>query len=287
MNLRNWTIITTVFLATLPLATAQKKKIPETSEVFRVSRAGVSGAAESRELLMELYQVIGDEYNANLTKEEKAQKTSYRGKQVRILQVLKEKENGAPMYIAAYGGKPSVIAISDKKTFKPGDLTPALKIEENGEYETEVTREIVERSKAASNEPSLEKADSGGVSFFGIPIDTGGSSSAPPSSEEETVIRRRVKEVRKMPKYKATVSDEVLSEGPEKFSKDLFLDNLKNGSIYTVQREEERRCQTCRGFQRITTTMPVGRRDPDGKMPCPSCRGIGKKNWNVTYQVAW
>ena len=280
-------LILCFLVATFAIAQSKKNDTQDTTEVFRVSKVGVRGAAESRELLMDLYAEVGKEYNANIEKESTAQKVAYQGKQVRILKVLKETENGAPMYLAAYNGEPSVVAIARDKKFKEGVLTPALKIQANGQHETKVTREIVERAKNNSPEPTLEKSSGGGVSFFGIPIDTGGGGSISSNEVEETVTRRRVTEVKTMPKYVATISDEVLNDGPAKFSKDIFVDSLKNGNVYSVKRKEDRRCQNCRGFQRVTTTLPVGLRDPDGKMPCPECKGIGNKPWNVTYQVAW
>ncbi len=68
-------------------------------------------------------------------------------------------------------------------------------------------------------------------------------------------------------------------------STEAFLDLVKNGKVFQVKRKEERRCQACRGFGRVTDTM--NRRVPDGKMNCPDCEAAGKIDWNVTYMVAW
>ena len=88
-----------------------------------------------------------------------------------------------------------------------------------------------------------------------------------------------------MKKYQASVSTEQLKEGPAMLSTPIFLDLVKNGTVFQVKREERRLCQECRGWGRVTDTKSLN--EPDGKMNCPDCAAAGKLVWDVTYVVAW
>ena len=95
-------------------------------------------------------------------------------------------------------------------------------------------------------------------------------------------------EKKTLKKYRANVSTEQLADGPALMSTDLFLQLVKNGEVFTVQRKEQRRCELCVGFGRITDDLRgPGFRDPDGKRNCPDCAASGKNPWDVTYRVAW
>ncbi|NNE92105.1 MAG: hypothetical protein HKN23_10695 [Verrucomicrobiales bacterium] len=279
-----------VWFSHFPSVGQEQASSTPTTEIFRVSNVGRPNAAETRELLLHLYNEIGKVYNAEAARKFQDAKEAFSGSQVRILKVMSERDAGDPMYLAAYDGSPSVFSIDTDTIYKPGDLTPPLKIESNGEYKTEVTRIVIEQAKSSGSRPSLEKADTSGVpTFFGIPIDTGGGAAPAPSPSGGgggKMKRKRVTEVRTLPKYRASISREKLAQA-KTFSKEIFLEAVKNGEIYEVKRLEERRCKNCGGFQRVQSTLPVGQRAPDGKMDCPPCRGAGKIKWDVTYQVTW
>ena len=265
---------------------AKPAGVRETIEVFHVSRVGRTNFAESREQLIDFYREIEAEFNAEEKRKFQEQKKAFAGARVRVLEDLKKQENGQPLYLVAYQGKPSVFVISGNASIQEGALTIPLEVSEAGTYETKVTRVVVEKTEE-SRSPSLETASSGGgATFFGIPI--GGSSSAP--AEEESsggkVKRTKVTEVRTLPKFEARPSEVTLSDPPV-FSKELFLSAVQNGELYELQRQEERRCQNCGGFKRVQTNLPVGQRAADGKMACPECQEKGTVPWNVTYRVTW
>ena len=80
----------------------------------------------------------------------------------------------------------------------------------------------------------------------------------------------------------------MLEDGAALMSQGLFVEMLKNGEVFTVVREEERRCQACRGFGRVKDDRPSNvDRAPDMKISCPDCDEVGKLKWKVTYQVVW
>lgn len=275
----------------------------ETTEVFRVSRVGQPGAAESRELLMALYESVAGEYDRKVEADRAANPAQFKGDRVRILRDLREKDaGGGSLFLVAYNGGPAVISVTGEggQALNPGELSPALVIgeAEAQPHPVEITRTVMVKGPAAA-EPQLETVDedSGGmVTFFGIPIPgtgtSGGESTAKAAPKEptpgKTVTRRQeITETKPMPKYPAQVSTERIDGAPEKMTTERFVALLKNGEVYTATRSEQRRCQACRGFLRVATDRPVGFRDPDGKMPCPSCRAVGKIDWDVTYKIAW
>lgn len=181
-----------------------------------------------------------------------------------------------------------------------GALSPALLIAEAGSHEATLTREVKIKQENKP-EPSLEVVENGEepATFFGIPIGgspgSGGSSGSSGSSGKGTAKSsgksepqyKTVTEKKTFPKYRAEVSAKKTGGTIPDLSQDLFLTQLKNGEIFQVNRPEQRRCQICRGFKRVTSDRPVGKRAPDGKMPCPACRGAGEVGWNVTYRVVW
>ncbi len=258
-----------------------------TTEVFHVSRVGQNNAAESREQLIDFYREIETNFNAEAEREFREEANAFAGSRVRVIEELEEKESGKPLLLVAYQGQPAVFVVPDSISVTPGELTPPLEIAEAGDYTTEITRIHVEREEQRGG-PALETVDTGGgASFFGIPI--GGATApapAPPKKKGSKVKRTRVTEVKVLPKFEA-VPSQVQLEKPPVFSKDLFLDRLKNGEFYSIERKEDRRCQNCGGFKRVMTDKPIGQRDSDGKMPCPECTGRGKILWDVTYRVTW
>jgi hypothetical protein len=277
-----WTIALTA-----PTSFAQNAT-RETTEVFHVGRIGQTYAAESRELLKELYSVVADEYNVEIEAQRSQQVEAFEGTKIRILKVLDESDDNGPIYLCAYEGGPKVFSIAGDPR-RAGELTPALQVEEDGEHTVEITRTIMEKSKTREA-PALE--NDGVVTFFGIPLvtDSGPVKARPstPTPKPGGPKRREVTEKKTLAKYKAHVSTDKLEDGPALMSTDLFVAQVKNGNVYTVHRDENRRCQICRGFGRITDDIrPSGMREADGKIACPHCQGVGKNNWAVTYQVAW
>jgi hypothetical protein len=271
------------------------KGLATVMEVFHVAYVGRKGAAESRELLLELFKSISDEYNRKIEKERAKSPQTFEGDRVRVLRRLDESDDHGKLYLAVYNGGPSVISLEGDEDLRPGSLSPALLTEPAGEHQMKVTRKVrVKNDK--EREPALEVVDEkagGAVTFFGIPVDgesssggnSGGGSGGGSSSNSPQF--KTVSEEKTMPKFNATVSTRRLDGGPPKMSQEVFVSQLKNGEVYSVNRPEKRRCQTCRGFKRITSDRPVGQRDPDGKMPCPECKATGDVGWDVTYRVMW
>lgn len=273
--------------APMPLLFAQEGESQETAEMFQVNRVGARGAAETRELLGLIYRDVATKYDAELHRE--AAKNNggqeYKGERIRVIRKLAKNNPNGDLFLCAYAGKPSVVKISGV-TLKGGELTPPLvKITAAGEHVTEITRTVIDPAAQRGPEPALQKVNKGGggVTFFGIPLDTG-SGSAP---AEEPPGTKRIKETRTLPMFTAEVSTEKLEEGPPPMSQQLFLSMVKNGEVFQYQQFEERRCQECRGFGKVSDTRPIGMRSPDGKMDCPDCGGTGKIKWDVTYMVSW
>ena len=263
----------------------------ETAEMFHVSRVGQGGAAETRELLGAIYTEVAAEYNERIEQEaaEKNKGQRYKGERVRILRKIKESHPEGNLYLCAYAGTPSVFLVPGEP-LKSGELSPPLAgIATNGQHTTEIVRTVVDPNASKGKEPSLQKVDSStgsGVTFFGIPLDTGGSSSS--NSSPVSTGTKQVKEKRTLPMYKAAVSTEPTEEGPPPMSQQLFVSMLKNGEVFSVEQLEQRRCQECRGFGRIPDKIrPPGQREADGKIACPECEAKGKIYWNVTYKVGW
>lgn len=263
----------------------QSEGVP-TTEVFHVSRVGHPKAAESREQLIDFYREIEAEFNAEAIREFRAKAQAFEGTRVRVIEDLKKEEGGKSMYLVAYQGQPSVFLVGDEIDMREGDLTPPLEVVEAGTHETTVTRFEVERIDDRGG-PSLETANTGGATFFGIPV--GGAAAAPaePEPESEPKFKRtRITETKSLPKFQAAPSQVVMEKAPV-FSKDLFLSALKNGELYDLKRKEQRRCEGCGGFKRIQSNLPFGQRATDGKMACPECKETGKVLWDVTYRVTW
>lgn len=301
-----WRLPITVLLVAAGLGTGRTgaqdaASGPESrTELFHVSRVGTSGAAETRETLLDLYESVSTDYNEKLRAEQASNPQLFRGERVRVLRDLAPAPGGGGrLFLVAYNGGPTVFAVTgDAGDFEPGKLSPPLVIgEPDGEHPVEITR-MVTVTDPARTEPQLEtvdEEDGGAVTFFGIPIPGtgskatggGGGGKGAVSTKGGGTRREEVTETRSLPRYAATVSRERLDGGPDAMSTPLFVSQLKNGEVFTVTRPELRRCQGCRGFGRVTTTKPPGFRDPDGKMECPDCRGIGKIDWVITYQVVW
>lgn len=269
------------------------------TELFHVSRVGVNGSAETRETLLEIYQVVSSEYNDKIKAEQSANPQLYRGDRVRLLRDLDSTgTDGGHLFLVAYQGGPSVFEVTGEvDDFEAGELSPALQIGKAiGEHPVEITRTIVVKDPAQT-EATLETVDDdddGAVTFFGIPIpgtskkkSGGGASKSSGSGTGGGTRRQEVTETKSLPKFEVSISTERLDGGPDEMSTPLFVSQLKNGEVFTISRPELRRCQSCRGFGRISTTKPPGFRDPDGKMECPECKAVGKINWQVTYKVVW
>ncbi|MEM9284159.1 MAG: hypothetical protein AAGA96_20260 [Verrucomicrobiota bacterium] len=278
-----------VFLIALPMGAQDQPVSKETAELFQVSRVGQRNVAETRELLGVLYGKVASKYDAALKEEQSKKKPSqlYKGESIRILRPLQENNPKGDLYLCAYQGTPSVFRIEGKQ-FQRGQLSPPLlPIKSAGEHTTEITRRVKNPDSNSGAGPSLQKVDEssgGGVTFFGIALDGGGSQtgSSPPSDEY-----KEIKETRTLPLFHAQISTEKLEQGPPPMSQQLFLSMVKNGEVFTVKNLELRRCQECRGFGKVTDTRPPGQRGADGKMPCPECNGPGKIQWDVTYKVGW
>lgn len=258
----------------------------ETTELFHVSRVGRANAAETRESLIDFYREIEAGFNEQAIREFREQEQAFAGSRVRVIEDLGEEEAGKSLYLVAYQGQPSVFLVDSALEMKEGELTPALEVVEAGTHETTVTRIEVERIDDRGG-PSLETADTGGATFFGIPVGGAASTpSEPESGSEPKFKRKRVTEVKSLSKFQAA-SSQVVLEKPPVFSKDLFLSAIKNGELYELNRQEQRRCQNCGGFKRVQTDLPFGQRAPDGKKACPECQETGKVLWDVTYRVTW
>ncbi|MCB1062509.1 MAG: hypothetical protein KDN20_06270 [Verrucomicrobiae bacterium] len=273
---------------------------PTRTELFHVSRVGMNGAAETRETLMGIYETVSAEYNEKIKAEQSSSPQLYRGDRVRLLRDLDSKgANGGHFFLVAYQGGPKVFeVVGSVDGFEAGKLSPPLQIgEADGEHPVEITRTITVKDPAQTEVvlETVDDDDDGAVTFFGIPIPgtskkkssggepkTGGGNSGGSGSR-----RQEVTETKSLPLFAASISKVRLDGGPEEMSTPLFVSQLKNGEVFTITRPELRRCQSCRGFGRITTTKPPGFRDPDGKMECPECKAIGKINWQVTYKVVW
>lgn len=262
-------------------------KARDITEVFHVSRVGRPKAAETREQLIDFYREIETKFNAKAVEEFRAKAQAFAGTRVRVIEDMEKSEDGLSLYLVAYQGQPSVFAASADVRMEEGELTIPLEIVEAGTHQTTVTRIEVEQEDARGA-PSLETADTGGATFFGIPVG-GGSSSPPPQEEPESgpkFKRTVVTEVKTLPKFRASPS-QVVMETPPVFSKDIFLNSVKNGELFEVERLEDRRCGNCGGFKRVQSNLPFGQRATDGKMACPECREKGTVPWNVTYRVTW
>jgi hypothetical protein len=270
---------------------ADQDNAKETAEMFHVSRVGRGGAAETRELLGAIYADVAAEYNERIEQEaaEKNKGQRYKGERVRILRAIQEKHADGNLYLCAYAGTPSIFVVPGE-LLESGELSPPLAgIAPSGEHTTEIVRTVVDPNASKGKEPSLQKVDKsgGGVTFFGIPLDAGGSSSSSDDSRS-TKGTKKIRENRTLPLYKATVSTEATDEGPPPMSQQMFVSMLKNGEVFSVDQLELRRCQECRGFGRIPDKIrPPGQREPDGKIACPECQAVGKIYWNVTYKVGW
>ena len=271
----------------MPSLFAQEGKIQETAEMFQVSRVGSHGAAETRELLGLIYKDVATKYDTKLR--EKAAKNNraqeFNGERIRVIRRLAKSNPNGDLFLCAYAGRPSVVKITGVQ-LKGGELTPPLaNIMAAGEHVTEITRTVVDPAAKKAPEPALQKVnkEGGGITFFGIPLDTGGGS----IPAQEPPGTKQIKETKTLPMFTAEVSTEKLEEGPPPMSQQLFLSMVKNGEIFQYQQFEERRCQECRGFGGVTDTRPMGMRSPDGKMDCPDCIGTGKIKWDVTYMVGW
>ena len=271
----------------MPSLFAQEGKIQETAEMFQVSRVGSHGAAETRELLGLIYKDVATKYDTKLR--EKAAKNNraqeFNGERIRVIRRLAKSNPNGDLFLCAYAGRPSVVKITGVQ-LKGGELTPPLaNIMAAGEHVTEITRTVVDPAAKKAPEPALQKVnkEGGGITFFGIPLDTGGGS----IPAQEPPGTKQIKETKTLPMFTAEVSTEKLEEGPPPMSQQLFLSMVKNGEIFQYQQFEERRCQECRGFGGVTDTRPIGMRSPDGKMDCPDCIGTGKIKWDVTYMVGW
>ncbi len=273
-----------------------------TAEMFHVSNVGRPGAAETRELLGAIYREVAGEYNERIEQEagSKDQSQQFKGERVRILRKITEQHADGKLYLCAYNGSPSVFVVPGE-ALQGGQLSPPLAgISENGQHTTEITRMVVDPDASKGSEPALQKVDAStgsGVTFFGIPLDTGDSSSSSSSSSSDddsasgdggSSGKKQVKEQRTLPFYKAEVSTEPMSEGPPPMSQQLFLSMLKNGEVFSIEQLELRRCQECRGFGRIPDLLRApGAREADGKIACPECEAVGKIYWTVTYKVGW
>ncbi|NRB75324.1 MAG: hypothetical protein HRU46_13265 [Verrucomicrobiales bacterium] len=266
---------------------AQEGESQETAEMFQVSRVGARGAAETRELLGLIYKDVATKYDTKL-REEAAKNNGgqeFKGERIRVIRKLAKNNPNGDLFLCAYAGKPSVVKITGVN-LKGGELTPPLaNIMAAGEHVTEITRTVVDPAAKKGPEPALQKVNKGGggVTFFGIPLDTGGGS----APAEEPLGTKQIKETRTLPMFTAEVSTEKLEEGPPPMSQQLFLSMVKNGEVFQYQQFEDRRCQECRGFGKVQDTRPIGMRSPDGKMDCPDCSGTGKIKWDVTYMVGW
>ena len=266
---------------------AQEGESQETAEMFQVRRVGARGAAETRELLGLIYKDVATKYDTKL-REEAAKNNGgqeFKGERIRVIRKLAKNNPNGDLFLCAYAGKPSVVKITGVN-LKGGELTPPLaNIMAAGEHVTEITRTVVDPAAKKGPEPALQKVNKGGggVTFFGIPLDTGGGS----APAEEPLGTKQIKETRTLPMFTAEVSTEKLEEGPPPMSQQLFLSMVKNGEVFQYQQFEDRRCQECRGFGKVQDTRPIGMRSPDGKMDCPDCSGTGKIKWDVTYMVGW
>ncbi len=270
-----------------------------TAEMFQVSQVGQRNAAETRETLGIIYRDVAVKYDAKLKADlaAKGPTQTYKGERIRILRSLQLNNPDGDLYLCAYSGAPSVFQISGAD-LRGGQLSPPLAtIAPAGDHTTVVTRIVKDPNASKGSGPALQKVDpdtGGGVTFFGIPVDTGSTSKPQGKGKAKSKPKaknpsgtKEVKETRTMPKFTAVISTEKMEEGPPPMSQTLFVSMVKNGEIFTVKNEEQRRCQECRGFGRISDTRPPGKRSADGKMPCPECQGEGKINWNVTYKVGW
>ncbi|MEC8824261.1 MAG: hypothetical protein VXX36_00620 [Verrucomicrobiota bacterium] len=273
--------------APIPSLVSQEGESQETAEMFQVSRVGARGAAETRELLGLIYKDVATHYDSKL-REEAAKNNGeqeFKGERIRVIRKLAKSNHNGDLFLCAYAGRPAVVKIAGVQ-LRGGDLTPPLaNITEAGEHVTEITRTVVDLAAKKGSEPALQKVNKGGggLTFFGIPLDTGGGS----APAEEPPGTKQIKETKTLPMFTAEISAEKLEEGPPPMSQQLFLSMVKNGEVFQYQQFEERRCQECRGFGKITDTRPIGMRSPDGKMDCPDCGGAGKIKWDVTYMVGW
>ena len=273
--------------APMPSLFAQEGESQQTAEMFQVSRVGARGAAETRELLGLIYKDVANSYDTKL-REEAAKNSGgqeFKGERIRVIRKLAKSNQNGDLFLCAYAGRPAVVKIAGVQ-LRGGELTPPLaNITAAGEHVTEITRMVVDPASKKGREPALQKVNKGGggLTFFGIPLDTGGGS----APAEEPTGTKQIKETKTLPMFTAEVSTDKLEKGPPPMSQQLFLSMVKNGEVFQYQQFEERRCQECRGFGKVTDTRPIGMRSPDGKMDCPDCGGTGKIKWDVTYMVGW
>jgi len=241
------------------------------SEVYHVSQVRRSPDPRVRELLPILYREVAARFNEESARKFKREKRAYDGQRLRVLRVLGKAEGGGDLYLVGFQGELAVISWSGKP-LREGQETPPLELAKDGTRKTKVTR-LLERAAEDEGTPG-----DGVVTFFGIPLTFGGQEVR--SSDGEAVTREET-----LPRYRATLSQKVLTEPPV-MTKERFLNHLRNGNTYVVERTEERRCQSCRGFRRVPNDG-TGPPAPDGKMDCPGCGAEGKRTWQVTYKIVW
>lgn len=260
-------LITHLGTAILP-APPQNQK----AEVFRVSEAGKANLPEDRERLVAIYGEVAKEFNAKAKKEFAEQKEMLEGQRLRIVDVL---DSAKKLYLAQYDGDVAVLQISGPP-IKKGNQSPPLEITKSGTYETEITRFVSQDAKPGTKgRVKLNDDDDGAVTFFGVKLEIDG----------EVVKQQEVTKKETLPKYVGTISTKKMTAAPQ-MDRERFLSHLKNGNYYEVRRKELRKCQECRGFRRVPNdgTKPKA---ADGKMPCPECKEVGKREWNVKYTVVW
>ncbi|MEM1294221.1 MAG: hypothetical protein AAGH89_02580 [Verrucomicrobiota bacterium] len=241
-------------------------------EVFRVSLAGKANSTEDRERLVAIYGEVAKSFNAKSKKEFAEQKEMLEGQRLRIVNVIDKPKK---LYLAQYDGDVAVIQISGPPIQK-GKQTPPLEMTKAGTHQAEVTRFVSQDAKPGEKgRVKLSDDDDGAVTFFGVKLEIDG----------EAVMQEQVTQTETLPKYVGTISTKKMTAAPQ-MDRERFLSHLKNGNYYEVQRKELRKCQECRGFRRIPNDG-TAKKAPDGKMACPECKEVGKREWNVRYTVVW
>lgn len=111
-----------------------------------------------------------------------------------------------------------------------------------------------------------------------IPIDDG---------RFETIWRLVVGDVDPKVKTDSEGSENREPEAARVMPKAVFQQLLKSGMTWVVSKgEEELKCKTCAGFGRVTNTLG-GVKDPDGKMLCDQCQGVGKQRVPIRWKILW